>query len=65
MLNYETISMNKEQFCEFIKFFDENIGTDYEVNADPQFEDKVYVVCFELEPNEVSMLEDFEETLTN
>lgn len=60
---YETCPMNREQFGEFVKFFDENIGTDYEVNPDPDFNDKVYVVCFELEPSEVEMLEKFEDGL--
>lgn len=62
-MEYETGPMDKEQFSEFAKFFDENIGTDYEVNQDPDLDDKVYVVCFELEPKEVKMLEDFENNL--
>ena len=62
-MEYETGPMDKEQFSEFVKFFDENIGTDYEVNQDPDLDDKVYVVCFELEPKEVRMLEDFENNL--
>lgn len=62
-MEYETGPMNKEQFSEFVKFFDESIGTDYEVNQDPDLDDKVYVVCFELKPKEVRMLEDFENNL--
>ena len=62
-MEYETGPMDKEQFSEFVKFFDENIGTDYEVNQDPDLDDKVYVVCFELEPKEVKVLEDFENNL--
>ena len=60
---YETGPLDKEQFGEFVTFFDEHIGTDYEVNEDPDLEGKVYIVCFELEPEDVRMLEDFKNNL--
>jgi|GEM_PF-5058659 len=60
MFHYETALMNKEQFGEFVEFFDKEIGTDYEVNEDPAGSDKVYCVCFELNQSEVVMIREFE-----
>lgn len=59
-MEYETNTMTKEQFEKFTDFFDANIGTDYEVNEDPEDSNKVYVVCFELDNNEVNKLRKFE-----
>jgi hypothetical protein len=59
-MEYETQLMNKEQFEEFTEFFDAYVGTDYEVNEDPAGSDKVYCVCFELNPSEVVMIREFE-----
>jgi len=57
---YETELMDKNEFEEFCEFFDKNIGTDYEVNDDPAGSDKVYVVCFELNHQEVDQIRKFE-----
>ena len=57
---YETELMSKEQFSEFVEFFDKEVGTDYEVNEDPAGSDKVYCLCYELNNSEVTKLRKFE-----
>ena len=61
MFHHETALMSKEQFGEFVEFFDKEIGTDYEVNEDPAGSDKVYVVCFELKNSEVTAICEWED----
>ena len=60
MESYETGLMDQKQLEDFIEFFDENIGTFYEINYDPAGSDKNYVDCFDLELSEVKKLRDYE-----
>jgi hypothetical protein len=57
---YETELMDKDEFAEFCEFFDKYIGTDYEVNDDPEGSDKVYIMVFDLTVSEVRSLREFE-----
>jgi len=47
---YETSVMTEEQANRFIELFIEAIGTDTEINGS---DDEFYVVCFELEADEI------------
>ena len=60
MESYETGLMDQKQLEDFIEFFDENIGTDYEINYDPAGSDKNYVVCFDLDIPELEVIRNYE-----
>lgn len=58
---YETDILTYEEKRKFLKWFDEEIGTDYEVNNDPSGEiGKYYIVFFDLTPGEVNKIRSWE-----
>lgn len=61
MHTYETKLMSTEKLEKFLMYFNDAIGTDFEINEDPDGSDDHYVMCFELEAHEVRMLSDYEE----
>ncbi|NPA64478.1 MAG: hypothetical protein GXO16_05845 [Epsilonproteobacteria bacterium] len=57
----ETDLMTREEMAEFVRWFDENIGTEREVNEDEP--GRFYVVVFELTPAEEKKVLKFLEEL--
>lgn len=58
-MDYETQAMSPQQIRDFKSWFNENIGTDFEVNFNED-ENTGYVICFELTPNEVKKVQQYE-----
>lgn len=58
---YETELMTPEELEDFVEFFDRNIGTDYEINDDPDGSDKSYVMCFDMDIAELEMIRNYEQ----
>lgn len=58
---YETDILSKEEKNKMVKWHEEEIGTDWEVNEDPSGEpNKYYILFFDLTMEEVSMIKSWE-----
>lgn len=57
-MDYETQEMPLKQGKAFQLWFDDEIGTDYDLNTT---EEGVYFICLELEPDEVDKIRSWEE----
>ena len=58
---YETDILSTKERDQMLKWFEEEIGTDYECNEDPSGEiEKYYIVFFDLERDEVNKIRSWE-----